>query len=339
MNIMNFLMKLVRVFAILATVQTAMAADYTLTLGTVAPTDSPWSALLNKFKDTVEKKSGGRLRVKIMLGGVLGDENEMVTKCSRGQIQAVGATTGALATKVPEVNLVELPFLFRSTEEADQVIDTILTVPFEKMFRDRGLVLGFWNENGYRMFATRDKAVKKPGDLKGVKMRAQESPVHIAMYKALGASAVPIPTTEVPQSLATGNVDGFDQAILYMIAAGWSKSVKHVTISNHIYQPGAIVFNKAWFDKLPADIQKMLTDEGRKLQPRGRKEVRAIQPELIEILKAEKINVTELSPAEKKVFEEATRPVYAEFRSTFGKDASALLDRALAGLKKIRGEK
>ena len=93
---------------------------------------------------------------------------------------------------------------------APHVIDTVLTAQFEPLFRERGFVLGFWSENGFRHFGTRDKGVRKPEDLKGKRMRSQENPVHMSMYKAYGAAAVPIPTTEVPQALATGNVDGFE---------------------------------------------------------------------------------------------------------------------------------
>lgn len=314
------------------------ASPIAMRIATVAPADSPWAAMLTSFKDAVEKKTDGGVKVKLMLGGMLGDENESVTKCARGQVQAVGASTGALATKIPEVNVVELPFLFRNEAEADQIIDKVLTTPLEKHFRDRGLVLGFWSENGYRHFGSRDKAIRKPEDLKGKKMRVQESPVHISMYKALGASAVPIPVTEVPQALATGNVDGFDQAVLYMIAAQWHKSIKHVTLSQHIYQPAAIVFNAKWFDGLPENFRKIILEEGRAAQDKGRKTVRAIGPELNGILTYEKVQVHELSASERKAFEQATQPVYAEFRKTFGKTSSELLDKVLAELKKIRGE-
>ncbi len=325
---------------LLLSAQPAFAeAKYTMTVATVAPSDSPWSALLTMFKTAVEKKSKGQIKVKIMLGGALGDENESVMKVSRGQIQAAGASTGALASKIPELNIVELPYLFQNTEEADRVIDNILTVPMEKLFRDRGLVLGFWSENGYRNFGSRDFLIKSPADLKGKKMRSQESPVHIMMYKAFGAAAVPIPVTEVTQALATGNVDGFDQAVLYAIAAGWSKSIKHFTVSEHIYQPAAIIFNAKWYNRLPKDLQQILVDEGRILQVKGRKAVRSIEPDLFEILKADKVVVHKLTDAERKVFVEASKPVYAEFRKTFGPKASALLDAVEAELKKIRGEK
>lgn len=315
----------------------ARAEVYTMTIATVAPADSPWSALLTMYKENVEKKSGGKIKVKIMLGGALGDENETVTKCSRGQIQAVAASTGALGSKVPELNVVELPFLFRNTDEADRVIDNVLTSEFEKIFKQRGLILGFWSENGYRNFGTSDKPVHSPADLKGKKMRAQESQVHMMMYKAFGAAAVPIPTTEVPQALATKNVDGFDQALLYTIAAGWQQSIKYMTMSEHIYQPAAVAYNAAWYAKLPADIQKILIEEGRSVQGKGRKAVRKIQPELKEILKAEKITVVELTAQEKKVFEDKSVQVYEEFKKSFGATAAKLLDLIQAELKKIRG--
>jgi tripartite ATP-independent transporter DctP family solute receptor len=319
--------------------QIVNAETYTMTVATVAPADSPWSALLVSFKENAEKKSAGKLKVKLMLGGALGDENEAVTKCSRGQIQAVAASTGALGSKIPELNVVELPFLFRTAEEADQVIDRVLTSEFDKIFRQRGLVLGFWSENGYRNFATSDKPVRSPTDLKGKKMRSQESQVHMQMYKAFGAAAVPIPTTEVPQALATKNVDGFDQALLYMIAAGWQQSIKFVTLSEHIYQPAAIAFNQKWFDSLPADLKKIIIEEGRAVQDKGRKAVRKIQPDLKEILKSEKITVVDLTTAEKRVFEEQSKPVYENFKKSFGPTAARILEAIQAELKKIRNEK
>lgn len=325
-------------FSIITAQAQAQAEPVKMTIATVAPQDSPWASLLVQYKDVIEKKSNGKVKVKLMLGGVMGDENDMVKKCDRGMLQAIGVTTGALASKIPELNLVELPYLFRNTDEADKVIDGTLTKPFEKLFLDRGLVLGFWSENGYRMFGSQTP-IKKPSDLKGMKMRVQENPVHIAMYRAYGAAANPIPTTEVIQALTSKNVDGFDQSVLYMIAAGWHNSVKHVTLSEHIYQPGAIVFNKGWFDALPEELRKLLVNEGRALQAKGRKAVRSIADELNQILTAEKIQVHTLNASERKVFEDASKPVYEEFRKKFGAEGSRLLDLTQAELKKIRGEK
>lgn len=304
-------------------------------IATVAPNDTPWADLLKKYQKDVEKESGGRIKVKLFLGGTLGDENETVLKCKRGQVEAVGASTGALASQVPEINVVEIPYLFRDAKEADDIIDNIVTPELEKVFPGYGLILGFWSENGFRHFGTKDKFVKAPSDLKGKTMRSQESPIHLAMYRAYGASPSPIPTTEVLTALQNGTVDGYDQALLYAIAASWYKSAKYVTLSSHIYQPAAIVFNKAWYDKLPADLQKVIVDNGRKLQNKGRKGVRAMEPELIEILKGEGVQVHTLTTAERETFEKASEPVRKEYRK-MGKTAGEILDKVEAALAKSR---
>jgi tripartite ATP-independent transporter DctP family solute receptor len=316
-----------------AALAAAPAPEFIIKLATVAPADSPWSALLEKYKTEVETKSAGRVAVKLKLGGALGDENETVLKCKRGTVEAVGASTGALASLVPELNVVELPFLFETGEQADYVIDGVLTAKLDPLFKERGLVLGFWSENGFRHFGTKDKFVKSPADLKGKKMRSQESPVHMAMYRAFGASPVPIPTTEVPTALATGSVDGFDQSALYTIAASWHKSIKYFTVTGHIYQPAAIAFNKEFFEKLPPELQKLLIDEGRAIQSKGRKGVRKIFPDLLDILRKDGVEVYTLTPAERVPFVTASRVVYDEFRKTHGKVASALLDDVLKSLK------
>ena len=244
-----------------------------------------------------------KLAVKVFMGGILGDENETVQQTQRGQIQGVGASTGAIASLIPELNILELPYLFRTAAEADHVLDGPALATLEKAFRDRGLQLGFWSENGYRSFGTTFGFIKSPADLKGHKMRSQENPVHIAMYTAFGASPVPIPTTEVLTSLQTGVIDGYDNTPLYASAAQWLSSTKYFTLTNHIYQPAAIVLNKTWFDALPADIQKVIITTRTDLAVRMRKEIRALHPILVSNFTAMKVqtytpNATELASFE-----------------------------------------
>jgi tripartite ATP-independent transporter DctP family solute receptor len=314
----------------------AADAQYTLKIATVAPEKTPWHVLLEEYKKNVEAKSGGRIKVKLYLGGTKGDENETVLKCRRGEIQAVGASTGAIASQVPELNVVEIPFLFRTFKEADDVIDNVLTPQLEPIMRQYGFVLGFWSENGFRHFGTNDKFVKSPGDLKGKKMRSQESAVHLQMWKDFGASPVPVPTTETLTALQNKTVDGFDQALLFMIAASWHTTVKYVTLTSHIYQPAMIIFNKDWFDALPPDLQKLLIEEGRAIQVKGRKAVRALNVKLVQVLKDKKIEVYQISAAERDGFEKAALPGRDAFRKTMGKTAAKLLDDIEAYLKKTR---
>ena len=268
----------------LAGIRPASAAGHELKIATVAPPRTPWADLLTEFKKTLETKSKGALKVRVFLGGTMGDENETVRMTARGQLSGVGASTGAVASLVEELAAIEIPFLFKSANEADYVLDKFLLTDMEERFKKKGLVLGFWSENGFRHFGA-SFPIKGPDDLKSKKMRSQESYVHIAMWEALQASAAAIPTTEVTTALKTGTVHGFDQALLYMVAGGWHQSIKHLTLSAHIYQPAVIAFNKGWFDGLPAELQKLVLDEGRAITRKGREAIRKMNPKLVDIVK------------------------------------------------------
>ena len=332
---------LVATCAILATTLAAQASALAddaieVTIATVAPAKTPWAELLTKYKTNVEAKSGGRLKIKVKLNGTLGDENATVRMVARGRIEGVAASSGAMASLVPEMEAIELPFLFRNAKEADYVIDNHITKPLEARFRDHDLVLGFWSENGFRHLASNWGPIETVDDLKGRKMRSQENAVHLAMWKALKASAQAIPTTDVVTALKTGTVEGYDQALLYAVVANWYTSVKDLTLSAHIYQPAAIAFNEAWFDKLPADLQTILVDEGRAITKEGRDAIRAINKDLIDIFKDAGVKIHTLSDANRTAFETATAVVRSDFRADRNKVAVEILDLIEAGLKEFR---
>lgn len=319
----------------------ARAADgaVVLKIATVAPEGTPWAVGLQEFKKLVERDTGGKVTVRPFLGGVLGDENESVQACQRGQIQGVGASTGALASVVPELNVLELPMLFRSAEEADYILDKVVLATIEKAFRDRGLVLGFWSENGYRSFGTTYGFVKSPADLKGHKMRSQESPVHLEMYRAFGASPVPIPVTEVLTSLQTGVIDGYDNTPLYAIAAQWTSATKYYTVTNHVYQPAAIAFNKAWFDSLPADQQKVLLSARTGLVPQMRKEIRALHPLLVQNLSEMDVQVYKPTAQEMAAFDAPAKAARDAYLKNASAGEKALYQAIVNGLAEYRKSK
>ena len=328
---------LLKVMAVLALVARPVAAEeIVLKIASVAPDKTAWSEMLKKWQKGVEEKSGGRVKVRVFLGGILGSEADSVLKCKRGQIQAVASSLGSISSQVPEVNVLELPYLFKNAAEADSIIDGVLHKPMAEAFERAGYVVGFWNENGYRHFGTKDKFVKTPADLKGKKMRSQESTVHLDMWRAFGASPVAIPQTEVLPALQNGTVDGFDQALLYMVAANWHTSIKYLTLSGHMYQPAVIAFNKPWFDKLPADLQQILLDEGKAVQDFGRKKVRAMAPQVLQLIKDAGVQVAELTAAEKAAFDGAAKTVREKFRKSAKPTAVAMLAMVEAALKSGR---
>ncbi|MFO0746847.1 MAG: TRAP transporter substrate-binding protein [Myxococcota bacterium] len=332
-------------FALTTVTLSAHADPIVLKIATQAPDGTPWATLLTDYKSAVESASKGRIKVVTFLGGKKGDENETVRMAGNGGLQAVAASTGALASLVPELNMLEIPFTFKSFGEADYVLDEVLTAPMEKLFRDRGLVLGFWSENGFRHFGSNFE-IKTPADLKSQKVRSQESAVHTWMWGVFGAAFQAIPTTEVLTALTNHNVDGFDQTLLFAIAAKWHKTVKYVTMSGHIYQPAAVAFNKAWFDALEPDLQKILIDAGRAVRPdqktslqeSGREQIRALNKDLIKLLKKDGVTVNKLDDAGRKAFESAIAaelPAFMKGQPESSKKIRALIE---AGLKTFRSK-
>lgn len=307
-----------------------------LRIATVAPDKTPWADLLKDYKKAVEAKSKGRIKVRLFLGGTMGDENETVRMAARGQLQGVGASTGAVSTLVEELSAIEIPFLFANANEADYVLDKFLLAPMETHFRAKGLVLGFWSENGFRHMGA-SFPIHKPGDVANRKLRSQESYVHIEMWKALKASASAIPTTEVTTALKTGAVDGFDQALLYMVAGAWHTSIKHLTLTAHIYQPAVIAFNQAWFDKLPTDLQQLLLDEGRAIVRKGRASIRKMNPKLVKIIEKAGVTISPLTAEERAEWVKATAGVRGKVK---GKSAStkAIVEVIEAGIADFRAK-
>jgi len=299
--------------------------QYVLNLGTVAPPNTPWGKQLKSMQKRIQTDSGGRIKVKLFMG-TAGGEVSIVRQTKRGELQAAGVSTGAVASMVPEMNVFELPYLFANSAQADKVIDDHLYAPVQELLRSYGFELYLFAENGFRNFAAKGKCIKTPADLADLKMRAQESWVHEETYRAMGGNPVRIAVPEVLSSLQNNNVQGFDNTPLFAFATSWYQAVDHWTESDHIYQPAVIVYNKEWFDGLPADLQAVLLADRQKETDYGRDLVRKLHPKLVENLKAAGMTVCSLSAAEKAEFAKKSKPVHDMFRKKAGKKGAALLD-------------
>ncbi len=311
-------------------------AKYVLKFGTVAPEGTPWAKHLRVIKKRIESKSKGQIKVKLFLGGVLGGEVEMVRALRRGRIQGFGGSTASVAegAKMNAFMLMEFPFLFNSFKEADYVLDKVIKNDFRKLLFKKGFIFAHWHENGWRNFATKEKAILTLKDIKGMKMRSQESPVHLAMYKALGAQAESIAVPEVLGALKTGMVDGFDNTPLFSSATGWYEGIKYYTISQHIYQPGVIMYSKKFFDKLPVALRKVVIGDMDAETKKGRQMVRVMRGGLLAIFKAAKIKVITMTPAQRKPFITACKKVHTKFAGKVGRKLFKKVQKALKKMRK-----
>lgn len=323
--------------SLLAHEQQANAEDpeFTLKFGTVAPAGTPWSEQLTDIKSRVEKESNGRIKFKLYLGGTLGGEVEMVRSCRRNRIQGFGGSTGAISegAGLKQFDVFELPFMFKTNEEVDFVMDEFMFDPMSQILDENGFYLAYWHVNGWHNFASNKRAIHTPADLADHKMRSQESPVHLAMFKALGSQPISMPVPEVLGALQTNMVDGFSNSFLFTGATGWYEGIKYYTISHHLYQPAAIMYNKEFWDSLPEDLQAVLLGDRTAETVKGRTEVRAIEPELKAMFIESGIIVEELTEAERTAFEELCAGVPDQFNDTIG---AQLINTVKAGIKTYR---
>jgi TRAP-type C4-dicarboxylate transport system substrate-binding protein len=324
--------------AIVAAPRTTDAqSTWEMNIGSLAPKGTPWTDMLEKLEKNIESKSGGRINVVIRPPGVMA-EIEMVRETRKGErLQGCGVTTAAIAEggNVPQLQLVELPFLFESNDEADYVLDNVLFQPMSETLARRGFVLGLWSENGWRSFATKAKPIRTPADLKGVKMRSQESDVHLGMYQAFGAVAVQKPMTEVMTALQSNVVDGLDNTALYIQSAGLAEPLDYFTTTRHIYQPAAIIFSKLWFDQLPPDLQALVL-ESKQFTAEGRAAIRAEEAAMMENFSAFGVELIEPTAADRDAFEKVGRTMHASFAATI-EDGPTLLGKIQAALTALRG--
>ncbi len=291
---------------------------FVMNFGTVAPEGTPWADQVRNTKIRIERDSNGAIRVKTFMNGVLGGEVEMTRDIRRGErLQAGGMSTASVAqgANVPILELPELPYLFRNDKEADTILDEVLFAPTSEALASKGFILGFWAINGWRSFATRGGAVTTLEELRQYKMRSQEAPVHIAMWKALGVQAITKPTSEVLSAINTGIVDGFDNTPLFSLASGWIGPMSHYTLSRHIHQPAAIIYSKRFYEKLPPDLQAVVTGDPKVEADKGRAGVRELEQEMLVTIAEMGTEVVSLNDAQRQVFENATRPVHADFLS------------------------
>lgn len=317
----------------------ASAKELSIKFGTIAPGSTPWSDSLEEIKNRVAKESNNQLKIKVFLGGQLGGELEILQKIRRGNIEGGGLTCAAMASIVPELDLLEVPFLFESSEEADFVLDNYLLVPFTKLFNQKGFVMVTWAENGWRSIGHKTKFVKTPADLKAVKIRSQESKVHLGFWKRMQASPVAIAIPEVLPALQTGVVEAFDNTPLFTLAAEWQTAIKFYTVTNHIYQPGAIIYSKKFWDKISEADKKILMGPGNAQAAIVRNNVRKLGSSLIDVLKESGLGTYSLSSQERSVFVKASEGLAEQAVKDIGGEATKIYALILEGKKAYQAKK
>ncbi len=293
------------------------AAQTTMRISISTAQNSHQGVAIDTFAREVEKRTGGRYKIQTFYNGSLGGERESIEAAQLGTQELAFSSTGPVPNFVPETKILDVPFLFRDKAHARAVLDGPIGQDLLTKFDAKGFKALGWAENGFRHMTNNKREVKAPEDLKGLKMRTMENPVHIAAYKGFGIVTTPMAFPEVFTALQQGTVDGQENPLSVIIAAKFDQVQKHLSLTGHVYSPGIWVMNKAAFDKLsPADKTAFLqaAAEGTKA---NRARVDEDDAKGVADLRAKGMTVIE--NVDKSKFVAALAPVNAEFEKQFGK--------------------
>ena len=272
---------------------------------------------IDTFAKEVAARTGGRYKVETFYSGSLGGERESIEAVQLGTQELAFSSTGPVPNFVPDTKVLDVPFLFRDKAHARAVLDGPIGQELLTKFDAKGFKALAWGENGFRHMTNSKRDVKLPEDLKGLKMRTMENPVHIAAYKGLGIITTPMAFPEVFTALQQGTVDGQENPLSVIMASKFSQVQKHLSLTGHVYSPCILVMNKAAFDKLAAADKTAFLEAAKVAVKANRDRVDQDDANGVKELRAQGMTVIE--DVDKAKFVTSLAPVNAEFEKQFGK--------------------
>ncbi len=306
------------VFAAPASAQTEIKLAYALAV------NSHYGAGATAWAETTEKLSNGKLKFKHFPSSALGGERETVESLQLGTLEAVIVSSGTLSNFVPEVGVTDIPFLFRDLAHARSVLDGPIGQDLLAKFPARNLMALAWGEQGFRHLTNSRHPVQAPVDMKGLKIRTMENPVHITAFKTLGAAPTPMAWPEVIGALQQGTIDGQENPMSVIVSAKLAQVQKHLTLTGHVYSPAALIVSPKLWNSLDDAGRKALTEGAKAGVVAMRRFVDEVERKGVEDVKAAGMQVVALDDASKSAFQKALAPAYEQY---YGRYDKALIER------------
>ncbi len=304
-------------------------AQTVLRQGSNSPPGTVFHSHWQKFKAKLEAETRGAITVELNTSEP--NEVNLLSNLRRGRVDCAGTSLQGTASVLPEVAVLQLPYLFTNTGEVDAVYGATLTDTYRRLFAAKGLVLLHFAEVGFTgMYGT--QAFKAPRELEGRKLRATQSRASQAWIKAIGAEPVVLPFADLVPSLQTGLIRGGEAGVvIYDAVVG--KAAPHFTLTQHGFDSGVILCNKAWFDKLKPAEQKQVTnawDRGGQIR-----DLRAQAQAALDTAAARGLTVYKLSDAELQPWRAAGAVAAEEIMRSLPPEAGRIREDLLKAIRAV----
>jgi tripartite ATP-independent transporter DctP family solute receptor len=295
-------------------------AKMTLKLGMPAPPTHPHTKSNVMLAEYVKAKTNGEITIDVFPMSQLGGERSMVEQVQGGTLEMADITTAVLSNFVPEVSFFDLPFLFPTRGLAYSVLnDSEFWKIISAAFPQKGFAVIGYGENEIRDFTNTKREVRKPEDIKGLKVRVMESPVYLETWKTLGASAVGMPFGEVYNALQQGVIDAQENPIMTSVLMKFTEVTPYVTILNYSLTATFKIVNLDIWNQLKPEQQEIFYQGAQMAMRAGREGSMKLTGELVaELEKSGKTKVVRLTPEERLAFRKAVQPVYDKLEGKMG---------------------
>lgn len=293
-------------------VSSFVAAEVVMKFGHSMPTNTPRHQSLLKFKEMVEERSKGEIKVELYPSGQLGNESEMIEMLKMATLE--GFRGGVFAAQAPKLELYTMPFLFSNIENIYKITRGPIGEKIAKTAEENGLkILATGDGGGFRQMSNNVRPIVTPDDMKGLKMRTPPMASIIKTMEALGANPVSIPYVETYMALKTGVADGQENPFVNIATMKFHEVQKYLTVMNYQFHPEPFSVSLSWFNSLSPEHQKIIEDAAKEAIIYSDSLIKGAADEAFETIKAAGVEIVTLTDEQKKPFIEKVQSVYEAF--------------------------
>ena len=293
---------------------TANAQTVTARIAVIYKEGQPTAEMWNRFRDLVRERTAGKVELQIFPGGQLGGEREVAEGMRLGSIQGADSTLAALSSWVPAGQVFDLPFIFRDLAHIEAVTNGPIGERYKPLYRAQGFELLSYITYGARSVVSRE-SIRLPADARGKKMRVLQSPLHIAIWRTLGANPTAIPITETYGALSTGVVDFMDMTKDGFEALKLFEVAPYFVETGHIWSVGGIVFSQSFWQRLSPEQRGIFQTTANEMSSYFN---RLQQAEIGKALERTVAKGAKVVPVNQGPWRDAMRPVWEAEASKFG---------------------
>jgi tripartite ATP-independent transporter DctP family solute receptor len=285
----------------------------------VHPLGYPTVEAVVRMGKKLEEATKGRLSIQMYPSMQLGGEKEMIEQAQVGALAIARISTGPMGPLVPELNVFNMPFLFRDTAHMEKVIDGEIGQELLKKLSDHptaGLIGLCWMNSGTRNVYNAKKPIRTVEDLKGLKIRMMGNPVFVDTMNALGGNGVAMGFDQLVNAMQTGVVDGAENNEPSYSTGQHYRYAKYYSMTGHLIIPEILVFSKRIFQGLPKDDQALIMKLAGETQQEQRTLWHEMEKKSVEDMKAAGVEIVEV--ADRKPFQAAVKPVWDKYGAQLG---------------------